>query len=332
MQPRSRAARLRVIGLAGAISLTASACSGSFLEDLLDQLGGGAQPEVPTAPEAPPETTTPSTTAPPDTTPSTTTPDTTTPDASVPGMPEMPDPGDMNDPGMPQNPGDMGGMPAMPENPPVPVGEGLTPQQTTAVASTMKVVATGCDRLGARVGSGFVVGDQLIATNAHVVAGSEQQGVILDGDVDNPLAATVVAIDIERDLALLQVPGLDRPPLVIDSANVGESVDGLGYPGDALLVEPSPATVTERTSVEFGDIYGQGAAERDTLVLAGDVDPGDSGSAVVDDDGQVVGVVFGVLTDELGNELDVALAVSDVELAAILQSPQTPGTPTGACV
>jgi S1-C subfamily serine protease len=324
------------------MSLTVSACDFS-LDDLLDQLDTGASEPAPTTTTEPPVTeppvTEPPVTEPPVTEPPVTEPaPTTVPPITVPTVPEpgsMPDPGEMADPGMAQDPDsmeEMEGVEEVPDQVPVPTDSSLTAAQAVAAESTMKVVATGCDQFGARVGSGFVVGDQLVATNAHVVAGSDQQSMVLDGDLENPLPATVVAIDVERDLALLEVPGLDRPALELDSAAVGDDVVGLGYPGDALVVEPSPATVTERSMTEFADIYYRGVTIRDIVVLAGDVDPGDSGSALVDVDGQVVGVVFGVLTDARGNELDVVLAVSDEELAAVLATPRDGAVSTGRCV
>ena len=65
------------------------------------------------------------------------------------------------------------------------------------VASTVKVEAAACGRL--QDGSGAVVGDGLIVTNAHVVAGAEQVGVFR-GDDGQPVRAEVVAFDPDRDL------------------------------------------------------------------------------------------------------------------------------------
>ena len=79
---------------------------------------------------------------------------------------------------------------------------------TTAVAdqvvqSTVKVTGQACSRI--QEGSGFFVDDDLVVTNAHVVAGEDDTEVELaDGRV---LSAEVVAFDPARDLAVLRTDG-----------------------------------------------------------------------------------------------------------------------------
>ena len=74
--------------------------------------------------------------------------------------------------------------------------------------STMNIEARGCGGTGE--GSGFVVENELVATNAHVVAGGESFQVVFD-DGRSRLDAELVAINTGTDLALLRVPGLTRP-------------------------------------------------------------------------------------------------------------------------
>ena len=65
-------------------------------------------------------------------------------------------------------------------------------------------------------------------TNAHVVAGQDDTVVVRpDG---TRLAATTVAFDPDRDLALLSVPGLGQPPLTIADGQVGTTVAVFGHP------------------------------------------------------------------------------------------------------
>ena len=66
-------------------------------------------------------------------------------------------------------------------------------------------VAQSCSR---RIeGSGFVFGPGKVLTNAHVVAGTESVTV---EQGSSTLTATVVLYDPDRDLAVLDVPGLTR--------------------------------------------------------------------------------------------------------------------------
>ncbi|HEX8771684.1 MAG TPA: CvpA family protein, partial [Acidimicrobiales bacterium] len=76
-------------------------------------------------------------------------------------------------------------------------------------ASTVKVEGVACSR---RLdGSGFTVAPDIVVTNAHVVAGQNDTEVIRpDG---SRLPAVVASFDVDRDLAVLRVPGLDQNPL-----------------------------------------------------------------------------------------------------------------------
>ena len=60
-------------------------------------------------------------------------------------------------------------------------------------------------------GTGWVVRDGLVATNAHVIAGQDDTRLIPPGGTS--LAAQPVYVDRRDDVALLRVPGLDLRPL-----------------------------------------------------------------------------------------------------------------------
>ncbi|MFZ9483565.1 MAG: trypsin-like peptidase domain-containing protein, partial [Ilumatobacteraceae bacterium] len=73
---------------------------------------------------------------------------------------------------------------------------------SVALRSSVRVTAFGCSRVG-RIGVGAAGGDGLVATVAHVVAGSTEITVMTPDGREVP--AAVVAIDRERDLAVLDV-------------------------------------------------------------------------------------------------------------------------------
>ncbi|HUQ38751.1 MAG TPA: CvpA family protein, partial [Acidimicrobiales bacterium] len=99
-----------------------------------------------------------------------------------------------------------------PDAGPPPQAVVLSPQVQAAVAqSSLKIEGEACRRL--QQGSGFVVGPDLVATNAHVVAGERRtEAIRVDG---RRFRGTVVAFDPDRDLAILRVPGISRAPLAI---------------------------------------------------------------------------------------------------------------------
>jgi S1-C subfamily serine protease len=207
---------------------------------------------------------------------------------------------------------------------------GTAPEQSglsTAVAnqvvqSTVKVTGEACSRI--QEGSGFFVGPDLVVTNAHVVAGESGTEVELaDG---RNLDASVVAFDPDRDLAVLRTDG-EAPALSLRDADTGDVGGVFGHPGGGGL-EVSPFRVAEEITAVGRDIYDQGSTSRDVLVLASDLAPGDSGSALVDPQGQVIGVAFAVAPDKPG----VAYALAISELREVLERDLSGERDTGGCL
>ncbi len=211
-----------------------------------------------------------------------------------------------------------------PDPGPAPEAAGLSPQVVSAAAaSTVKVQGVACDRV--QEGTGFVVAEELVVTNAHVVAGEDATEVALnDGRVED---ATVVAFDPVRDLAVLRVEGLDRGALPLDNAEVGDIGGVFGHPGGGDL-EISPFEVADEITALGKDIYDRQDSRRQVLVLAAELQPGDSGSALVDGEGNVIGVAFAVAPDRN----DVAYALTLDELRAVLDQDLTTARDTGDCL
>lgn len=213
---------------------------------------------------------------------------------------------------------------AAPDVGPAPRSSGLS--QATAdrvVASAVKVEGQACDRI--QDGSGFVVAPDLVATNAHVVAGESATSVLTsDGRRHD---GRVVAFDPERDLALVSVPGLDRPVLPLATAAVHDRGAVFGHPGGGPLVL-APFTVAQAIQAQGSDIYDQGTVRRQVLVLASSLHPGDSGSALVSPAGRVLGVAFAIAPDKP----QVAYALATSELEAVLAAPHDRPVDTGVCI
>lgn len=209
------------------------------------------------------------------------------------------------------------------EGPP-PEAVALSPETVErATASTVNLSATGC---GQRYeGSGFTVAADTIVTNAHVVAGADRVEVRRpDGE---EFAGEVVVFDPDRDLAILRVPGLGQEPLVLAAMEPGDEGASIGYPGGQREPRVAPLRIDDRRGAIGRDIYGRERSERSVLFLAGDLQRGDSGSPLLDVDGQVGGVVFAISPDEP----TVAYALDLEELDRVLASPPDPGY-SGACI
>lgn len=191
------------------------------------------------------------------------------------------------------------------------------------VLSTVKVEGVACRRI--QEGSGFVVGPGLVVTNAHVVAGEEQTEVQRsDGTV---VRARVVAFDPNRDLAVLSAPDLDRPALPIGDVEEGGVGAVFGHPGGGDL-RAAPFEVGRAVTATGTDIYDERATEREVLILSSALRPGDSGAALVDPAGAVVGVAFAIAPDRPG----VAYALAVEELQAVLAGDLSTPVDTGGCL
>ncbi len=204
----------------------------------------------------------------------------------------------------------------------------LSPAVTALVArSVVKIEGPACSKL--QDGSGFVTGPNLIATNAHVVAGERSTTVIRDDG--RRFNAVVVAFDPARDLAILRVDGIDRPPLPLSTTSTTglEGTEGgvFGHPGGEPL-RVAPFRVGRVINATGRDIYGTNRTERKVLELSAALRPGDSGSALVDAQGQVVGVAFAIARDTA----DVAYALAPSELQATLATVGTGSVGTGECL
>ncbi|MEY2452899.1 MAG: hypothetical protein QOD92_2473 [Acidimicrobiaceae bacterium] len=214
-----------------------------------------------------------------------------------------------------------------PELGPPPAESGLSKEQADQIArSTVKVEAPACSRI--QDGSGAVIGDGLIVTNAHVVSGSKHPTVFRHPD-GAQLDATVVAFDPDRDIAILRVPDINRPalPLGDGSFTVGGQGAVFGHPfgGDLTL---SPFKVGEDTNARGFDIYDQHRTTRHIFVLSSDLAPGDSGGALVDPNGVVQGVAFAIAPDQP----NVAYALTLDEVKPVLESAGTEAVSTGPCI
>ncbi len=205
-----------------------------------------------------------------------------------------------------------------------PVATALAPDLVTRVASsTVRVSGQACGRV--LTGSGFAADTDTIVTNAHVVAGVDNPSVLRpDG---RRLSATVQVFDPRRDLAVLGVPGLGQAPLPVGTGEVGSEGAVFGHPGGQDDLEVSPARIEAAIEALGRDLYGQSTTRRNIYILAAQLERGDSGGALVNPSGEVVGVAFAVAPDQPAT----AYALATSELEAVLAEPRV-GADTGSCL
>jgi S1-C subfamily serine protease len=132
------------------------------------------------------------------------------------------------------------------------------------------------------------------------------------------LSATLVYFDSDRDLALLRVNGLNQTPLPIASAKEGSRGAVFGHPGGQDQLRVAPARISQEVTARGRDLYDSHRTDRDVFVLAATLHPGDSGAALTDLEGRVVGVAFAIAPDEA----NTAYALTSKELNAALAGPR----------
>ena len=217
-------------------------------------------------------------------------------------------------------------LPAAPVTPPS--GSEVAAATEKAQRATVEILADGCTAGYRNEGSGFAVARGYVVTNAHVVAGTDEQAVI-DGTLR--LHADVVLFDPSLDIAVLHVPDLAAAPLSLDDAEVARGAGGatLGFPGGAPL-RAGGAAVRRVFDATGHDIYGHGHTTRRIYELQAEVHPGNSGGPFVLPDGQVAGVVFA----SSRFDLHIAYAIVSTQVVPLVQEARTLTQPagTGPCV
>jgi len=185
--------------------------------------------------------------------------------------------------------------------------------------SVVKVAGQGCG--GIVEGSGFVVGSNLVATNAHVVAGIGHPYV---QDSNGSHSGTVIWFDPNLDFAVLRVSNLAGKPLTISGKQVasGTAAAVVGYPGGGPFTAGA-AAVLDNFTASGRNIYGGGATNRDVYEIQADVIPGNSGGPLIDKSGTVIGVVFAESTsyEHVGYALQTPAVINEINQAVSRNQP-----------
>ncbi|WP_305093668.1 acid resistance serine protease MarP [Prescottella sp. R16] len=199
-------------------------------------------------------------------------------------------------------------------------------QQLQPSVLRIRGAAPSCQK--ALEGSGFVVEPGRVMTNAHVVAGTTT--VVVD-TAAGPLDAHVVVFDPAVDVAILDVPGLSAPTLDFapDPARTGDSAIVLGYPGGGPYTA-SAARIREILNLRGPDIYRDGTVEREVYTVRGSIRQGNSGGPLVDEQGRVLGVVFGAAVDD--SDTGFVLTANEVSRQLEQADGSTAAVDTGVCI
>jgi len=163
------------------------------------------------------------------------------------------------------------------------------------------------------VGSGFVLHEAgYIVTNAHVVVRSAQQKVIFADKRE--FDARVVALDQERDLAVLKIDSTGPLPTLrlgrSDDLMVGETAIAIGNPlGYQHTVTAGVISALDRTLEMNSDLSFHGLIQTDASI-----NPGNSGGPLLN----VLGELIGINTAIRGDAQNIGFAIPVDQLRSVL--------------
>ncbi|TGX55160.1 serine protease [Sphingomonas gei] len=183
-------------------------------------------------------------------------------------------------------------------------------------------------------GSGFAVAPNRIVTNAHVVELADRYpGNVVIGIVpsegDKSYQGKLIAIDQQRDLALIEFSGLRLAPLTLftGAPGDGEALIALGYPGNVDLATARSAAdfITPQSPVRSqGGFAGNRTLQGVNVLLhTASIARGNSGGPLLDRCGRVLGVNSAITRGDEGDS-SFAFAIAGRELAAFLQGARQP--------
>jgi S1-C subfamily serine protease len=179
-----------------------------------------------------------------------------------------------------------------------------------SMPSVVKIVTY--DDTGAETGrgSGFFISPQKIITNEHVVDGAYSAEILTDEGHYRRI--TILNADKDMDLAILRVDAEDEIPLQINpdaELKPGQRVIAIGYPlglqkalSDGLI-----AAVRTLDGIQW-------------VQITAPISEGSSGSAVLDQEGRVIGVVCAGFDE--GQNLNFAIGIET--LTKFLAREETP--------
>lgn len=195
-------------------------------------------------------------------------------------------------------------------------------------SSVFKVSSWGCG--ATNVGSGFLVSDSAIVTNAHVVAGADRI-VIQDRNASSTYPVEVIWFDPALDMAILRTAmTLPQTPLTLqpNAAATGTLASVLGYPGGNTFAD-TDAVILQRLAAKGYDIYNKNTVTRSIYALRAEVVPGNSGGPLITSSGEVIGLMLGHST--MQDHTGYAVASSQIAPGVHSALTQNRAVSSGSC-
>ena len=153
------------------------------------------------------------------------------------------------------------------------------------------------------LGSGFFVGENIIATNYHVIKGDTVAYCYTNNSGIKYKIEGYVAVDTTVDLILLKVSGLKRTPIRLSPTpvEIGQKIYVIGSP------KGLPATISDGIVSALRDFDGY-----KLIQITAATSPGSSGGPVLNSKGELIGVSVASLKE--GQNLNFAIPKSNLKV------------------
>ena len=196
------------------------------------------------------------------------------------------------------------------------VNQKLTPREIAqkTLPSTVLLVMENSETEEAKSGSGFFVAEDIVVTNFHVIKKTTEGYAKVYGQDKIYEVLGVVGTDEKNDLALLKIKGIKGKPLKLntdDSTAIGDEVFAVGNPKGLEGTFSQGIVSSIRKTIKLN-----------LLQITASISAGSSGGAVLNDNGEVIGVAVGAI--ESGQSLNFAIPVSLLRSLFSNQKPLKP--------
>lgn len=149
------------------------------------------------------------------------------------------------------------------------------------------------------LGSGIIVDDGYIITNNHVINNADEIKIVLNDKRE--FDAILVGTDVKTDIAVLQIDAKKLPKARLgnsDNLRVGEWVLAIGNPFSARLGN----TVTHGIISGLGRSGMHLSTYESYIQTDASINPGNSGGALINLDGEVIGINSAILSRSGGSD------------------------------
>ena len=183
-------------------------------------------------------------------------------------------------------------------------------------------------REGKGQGSGVIIDRRgIIITNNHVVQDATEVRVVFNDQEHDAMDGTVVGVDPERDLAVVQVEADDLTPIEIgrsDALELGDDVIAIGYPLGLGGVTVTKGIVSgQNRTIKIPVAAGETLRFTGLLQTDAAINPGNSGGALIDVNGRLIGVnsaaALAAAAENIGFAIEIDSALPVIE--QILEEP-----------